>query len=209
MAFGLTLAVAAVLMLELVGNAVAAALLAFTIFFYVVIYTMVLKRITPQNIVIGGISGALPPVIGWACVTGSVSWQSLSLLLVIALWTPPHSWALALLKSDDYGRAGIPMMPVARGAESTRRQMVAYAAALLPAGLLPYFLGVGSLAYVACAGVLGAVFLVLTANVAFARGDAENPTTVRRLFAFSLIYLAALFALLLGERLIGLVGGQL
>ncbi|TJW42713.1 MAG: protoheme IX farnesyltransferase, partial [Mesorhizobium sp.] len=141
LSFGLVLSVLSVMTLGVLVNWLSAALLAFTIFFYAVVYTMRLKRLTPQNIVIGGAAGAIPPVIGWAAVTGSVSLESLVLFLIIFLWTPPHFWALALFKSDDYARAGIPMMPNVAGQASTRRQIFSYALILAPVGVLPWALG--------------------------------------------------------------------
>src|SRR5262245_33850653 len=147
LAFGLVLSGFSVATLGLLVNWVAAALLAFTIFFYAVVYTMWLKRTTPQNIVIGGAAGAFPPMIGWAAATGAVSFESVVLFLIIFLWTPPHFWALALFKSDDYGRAGIPMMPNVAGHDSTRRQIFAYALMVAPIGVLPWGLGYTSAAY--------------------------------------------------------------
>src|SRR5690348_14560795 len=138
LSFGLVLSVLSVMTLGVLINWLSAALLAFTIFFYAVVYTMWLKRWTPQNIVIGGAAGAIPPVIGWAAVTGSVSLESVILFLIIFLWTPPHFWALALFKSDDYARAGIPMMPNVAGQASTRRQIFAYSLILAPVGVLPW-----------------------------------------------------------------------
>ena len=145
--FGLILSALSVMTLGVLVNWLAAALLAFTIFFYVVVYTMWLKRRTPQNIVIGGAAGAIPPVIGWAAATGSVSLESVILFLIIFLWTPPHFWALALFKADEYGRAGIPMMPNVAGLASTRRQIFAYALVILPVGVLPRLLGYASVGY--------------------------------------------------------------
>ena len=157
--FGLVLSALSVLTLGVLVNWLAAALLAFTIFFYVVVYTMWLKRRTPQNIVIGGAAGAFPPVIGWAAATGSVSLESVILFLIIFLWTPPHFWALALFKADEYGRAGIPMMPNVAGLASTRRQIFAYALIISPVGVLPCLLGSASAGYGVVAFGLGAGFV--------------------------------------------------
>src|SRR5689334_24377824 len=165
LAFGLTLSVFAVVTLGLLVNAVAAALLAFTIFFYVVIYTVWLKRRTPQNIVIGGAAGALPPMIGWAAVTGSVSLEPFLLFLIIFLWTPPHFWALSLLRADDYARAGVPMLPVVAGFDATRRQILIYTLILAPVGISPTLFGFAGLAYGAVALVCGLVMLALAWRV--------------------------------------------
>ena len=196
-AIGATLAIGAVTFLLLAANWVAAALLAFTILFYVVVYTMWLKRSTPQNIVIGGIAGALPPMIGWAAVTGGVSFESAVLFLIIFLWTPPHSWALALYRNDDYARAGVPMLPVAAGLAATQRQILVYSVPLAVAGVAPAFLGMASPLYGFAAGLLGAVFVGLAWNVS--RMDVRDAFMgpARRLFAFSLLYLFLLFAMLL------------
>ena len=203
--FGVILAVGAITLLGLAANWVAAALLAFTIFFYVVIYTMWLKRATPQNIVIGGAAGALPPVVAWAAVTGNVSVESLVLFAIIFLWTPPHFWALAINKSDDYRRAGIPMMPVVAGIDATRKQIMLYAIVLAPVGLLPAVMGFAGILYAVCAAVLGAAFIYLAMRILFATG-AEIGRQAMRLFGFSIVYLFALFALLLFEHGFGLAG---
>ncbi|WP_346910875.1 heme o synthase [uncultured Roseibium sp.] len=202
LAFGLTLSLGSVLTLGLVVNWFAGAFLAFTIFFYVVIYTMWLKRSTPQNIVIGGAAGAFPPMIGWAAVTGNVSLESLVLFLIIFMWTPPHFWALALFKSGDYRAAGIPMMPVVAGESSTRTQILAYAVILAPIVVSPYLLGFASPVYGAVSSVLSAVFVALAFNVWRKReGDAARKAAVR-LFSYSILYLFLIFALLLGENLL-------
>src|SRR5215203_502619 len=156
--FGIILSAFSVVMLGLLVNWLSAGMLAFTIFFYAVIYTMWLKRSTPQNIVIGGAAGAIPPVIGWAAATGAVSLESVILFLIIFLWTPPHFWALALFKSDEYGRAGIPMMPNVAGLASTRRQIFAYALVIWPVGVLPSLVGSASAGYGIVAFGLGAAF---------------------------------------------------
>jgi protoheme IX farnesyltransferase len=159
LAFGLVLSVFSVALLGLAANWLASGLLAFTIFFYAVIYTIWLKRSTAQNIVIGGAAGSLPPVIGWAAATGGLALEPLLLFLVIFTWTPPHFWALALFAQGDYGRAGIPMMPNVAGEESTRKQILAYSVLLAPVGALPWLLGDAGAAYAAGAVILGAEFV--------------------------------------------------
>jgi protoheme IX farnesyltransferase len=202
LAFGLVLSAGAVMVLGLAVNLVAAGLLAFTIFFYAVVYTMWLKRWTAQNIVIGGAAGAFPPVVGWAAVTGHVSLESILLFLIIFFWTPPHFWALALLKSEDYARAGIPMLPVVAGPDETRRQILIYSVILAPLGVAPWFLGFTGLGYGIASLGLGLMFLVLAVRVWRQReGDAAK-TAARQLFAFSILYLFALFAVLLGEAVL-------
>ncbi len=206
LAFGLTLAAFSVVLLGLFVNAVAGALLAFTIFFYAVVYTMWLKRSTPQNIVIGGAAGALPPVIGWASVTGSVSLEPILLFLIIFMWTPPHFWALALFKSDDYGRAGVPMLPNVAGAAATRRQILLYSLVLAPLGVAPALFGFASPAYGVATAALGAVFVHHAYRV-WRAGDADPRfAAAKRLFAFSIVYLFLVFALLLVDRLAALFG---
>ena len=198
--FGWTLSVAAVTLMGLFVNFAAAALLAFTIFVYVGVYTLWLKRLTPQNIVIGGLSGALPPAIGWAAVTGDLSLAPILLVAIIFMWTPPHFWALSLWRSDDYARAGVPMMPVVRGKASTRRQILAYTAALIPLGLAPAAIGLGGPLYLACAGAIGAWFAVEAVAV-FRETDETKEPAAKRLFRVSLIYMFALFAALIVEPL--------
>lgn len=198
LAFGMTLSVGSVLMLGLLVNVLAAALLAFTIFFYAVIYTMWLKRSTPQNIVIGGAAGALPPVIAWAAVTGSVSLEPIVLFLIIFLWTPPHFWALALLKNDEYQAAGVPMLPVISGERATRIQILLYALVLAPVGILPAIMDFATPAYGVAAGILGAIFVALSVQVYRHTGKAGS--VERRLFFFSILYLFLVFALLLVDR---------
>ena len=206
LAFGLTLSAFSIGVLFVLVNPVAAGLLAFTIFFYVVIYTMWLKRWTPQNIVIGGAAGALPPVIAWASVTGSVSVESIVLFLIIFMWTPPHFWALALFKSDDYARAGIPMLPVVAGKAATRRQILLYSLVLAPIGVTPWLLGFASPVYGALSGLLGLTFVVLAARVYRMSDDDRVMAPAKRLFAYSILYLFMIFAMLLVERLAGLAG---
>jgi protoheme IX farnesyltransferase len=201
--FGVMLAAGSVSVMGVLVNWAAAGLLALTIGFYIVVYTMWLKRRTPQNIVIGGAAGAFPPMIGWAVVTGGVSLESAALFLIIFVWTPAHFWALALIRQEDYERAGVPMLPNVAGGEQTRRQILVYAVLTGLAGLLPPALGVGGAFYLACAGVLGAGFVVSAWRV-FARGDgAAGERAAARLFGFSIVYLFALFAALLGESVAG------
>jgi protoheme IX farnesyltransferase len=201
--FGWWLSVASVTVMGLFINLLSAALLAFTIFFYVVVYTLWLKRSTAQNIVIGGLAGALPPAIGWAAVTGQVTLAPLVLVAIIFLWTPPHFWALALFRSDDYARAGVPMMPVVAGKPSTRRQIFAYTLLLLPFGLAPAALGFAGPLYLASAGLMSAWFLFAATKVLFER-DAVKEPAAKKLFFVSIAYLFVLFAALIAERLIGL-----
>jgi heme o synthase len=204
LAFGLTLAIFAVLTLALVANLFAAGLLAFTIFFYVVIYTMWLKRSTPQNIVIGGAAGALPPIVGYVAATGQVSLAALVLFALIFVWTPPHFWALALVRSDEYGRAGVPMLPNVKGADRTRLEILIYSFVLAAIGVLPFILGFASLVYGCLGVVLGAAFIGFAVRVYRVRdGDIANKCAMR-LFGFSILYLFLLFAELMSERLIAL-----
>ena len=197
--FGITLAGFSVVVLGLMVSWLAAALLAFTIFFYVVVYTMWLKRWTPQNIVIGGAAGALPPVIGWAAVTGSVSLEPVLLFLITFFWTPPHFWALALICADDYARAGVPMLPVVAGAAATRRQILIYSLLLLPVGASPWLLGYAGLTYGAVAVVTGLLMVAL----AWRLWRAPSEQTAKQLFAYSILYLFILFAVLLAEHALG------
>ena len=201
--FGLLLAGFSVTILSLLVNLAAGALLAFTIFFYVVIYTMWLKRWTPQNIVIGGAAGAFPPMIGWAASTGGVSLESVLLFLIIFFWTPPHFWALSLYRADDYARAGIPMLPVVSGERETRRQILLYTLILVPLGVAPWLLGFVGAVYGMVAIVTGAVMLALAVRVLTDR--AERPA--KQLFAFSILYLFLLFAFLLIDRAIVSLAG--
>ncbi|EKF19874.1 heme o synthase [Nitratireductor pacificus] len=201
LAFGLVLSALSVVTLGLLANLVAGALLAFTIFFYAVVYTIWLKRSTPQNIVIGGAAGALPPVVGWAAVTGTVSIESLILFLIIFLWTPPHFWALALFKSADYERAGIPMLPNVAGHAATKTQIFVYAVLLALSGLLPVWAGFAGLAYGAVATVLGAGFLWYAWRVLRMPEGDQAMKPAKSLFAYSLLYLFVLFTALLAERL--------
>jgi protoheme IX farnesyltransferase len=198
LAFGLTLGSFAIVVLGLLVNWVAAALLAFTIFFYVVIYTIWLKRSTPQNIVIGGAAGAFPPMIGWAAVTGSLSLEPVLLFLIIFFWTPPHFWALALYRTEDYARARIPMLPVVSGDASTRRQIMLYTLVLVPLGVAPWAFGYTGALYGVTALVTGAIMVMLGWQVFRESRPAERAS--RNLFAFSILYLFLLFAVLLVER---------
>ena len=196
--FGLVLAAFAVMTLGLLVNALSAALLAFTIFFYAVVYTMWLKRLTPQNIVIGGAAGALPPMIGWAAVTGSLSFEPVLLFLIIFFWTPPHFWALSLYRADDYARAGVPMVPVVAGELPARRQILLYTLILAPLGLAPWALGYAGVLYGIAAAVAGAVMLALAWQVYRERNPDDRAS--KHLFAFSILYLFLLYAVLLIER---------
>jgi protoheme IX farnesyltransferase len=200
LAFGMTLSVGSVMILGLVSNWLAAGLLAFTIFFYAVIYSMWLKRSTPQNIVIGGAAGALPPVVAQAAVSGTVGWESIILFAIIFIWTPPHFWALALVKSGDYERAGIPMMPNVAGPDSTRRQILAYTLLLAPLGLSPVAFGFGGLAYAIIALIGGMGMLALAFQVYRLRQGEPAMRVAQQLFAFSILYLFLLFATLLAEH---------
>jgi protoheme IX farnesyltransferase len=202
--FGVVLAIGSVVTLGVLINWVAGFLLALTIGYYVVIYTMWLKRRTPQNIVIGGAAGAFPPMIGWAAVTGSVSIESVVMFLIIFMWTPPHFWALALLRSRDYERAGVPMLPVVAGPAETRRQILLYSLLLVPVAVIPVFIGLGGVAYGAASVALGAIFLWLAFDVWRIREGRAADWAARRLFSFSILYLFGLFAVLLAERLVGL-----
>jgi protoheme IX farnesyltransferase len=198
--FGLTLAIGSVLLLGLVVNWLAALLLAFTIMFYVVVYTMWLKRLTPQNIVIGGAAGAFPPVIAWSAVTGTIDLPALSLFLIIFLWTPPHFWALALLRERDYALAGIPMLPVVSGPGETRRQIMIYSLLLVPASFAPAMLGIAGRLYVLAAVLLGGAFLSFAWAVYSRREGKPADAAAGRLFGFSILYLFALFAAILVEH---------
>jgi protoheme IX farnesyltransferase len=207
--FGVVLAAGSVMCLGLMANWLAAGLLAATIAFYVVVYTMWLKRTTPQNIVIGGAAGATPPMIGWAAATGSVSLEGFVLSLVIFVWTPPHFWALALLRTRDYARAGVPMLPVTHGPDETRRQMLIYSAILAPLGMLPAIIGLGGMLYTATAAMLGSLFVVLALECYRERAGESADRAAKNLFAFSVLYLFLLFAVLLVEHGFGIDGSAL
>ena len=203
LAFGLTLAGFSVVVLGLLVNLLAAALLAFTIFFYAVVYTAWLKRSTPQNIVIGGAAGAFPPMIGWAAATGGIGIESILMFLIVFFWTPPHFWSLSLLRSDEYARAGVPMLPVVKGKPHTRLQILLYTLALVPLGLSPVLTGTGGWLYLACAAGFGAWFLK-EAVATFLEKNAAKEPAAHRMFGVSLVYLAALFASLIVEKLLQL-----
>jgi protoheme IX farnesyltransferase len=196
LAFGAVLTLFAVGLMGLALNAAAAALLAFASFFYVFIYTVWLKRLTPQNIVIGGAAGAFPPMIGWAAVTGQVSVESIALFLLIFLWTPPHFWALALYRNEDYRKAGIPMLPVVAGETATKKQILLYTLLLTPAALAPWFLHLAGLCYLIGAAALHGLFIVSAVKV---YRDATH-RYARLMFGYSIFYLFALFALLMLDK---------
>lgn len=216
--FGVVLSIFSVMLLGMNTNWMAAGLLLLTIVYYAVFYTLMLKRRTPQNIVIGGAAGAFPPVIGWAAATGEAPWQAWLLFLIIFLWTPPHSWALALYSTGDYAKAGIPMMPVARGAKSTRLQILIYSLVFVPVAITPGLTGLGGPIYLAVSVAGGLLFLALAVRLWRSRaGDQPDKAEAvgreaalydvrseakpaRNLFAFSILYLMALFAALLVER---------
>lgn len=198
--FGTVLSFASVLAMGALVNLLSAALLAMTIAFYVFVYTMWLKRRTPQNIVIGGAAGAFPPMIGWAAASGDISLASIALFAIIFFWTPPHFWALALYRADDYRNVGVPMLPVVAGKAVTRRHILIYALILFPITLSPVALGVCGLAYGLGAALLGLVFVAFAYRV-WRSGDADDGPA-RRLFGYSIFYLFALFAVMLGERLV-------
>src|SRR3954454_18671438 len=199
LAFGMTLAFFAVMTLGILVNWLAGALLAFTIFFYVVIYTIALKRWTAQNIVIGGAAGALPPVVAWVAATGSLSPEPILLFLIIFFWTPPHFWALALFRSDEYARAGVPMLPVVAGPDATRLQILLYTVVLVAVAFAPWPLGYFDAVYGVASLILGGGMMALAINVYRRREGKEARRAPRRLFAFSIFYLFALFATLLLE----------
>jgi heme o synthase len=194
LAFGVTLAGFSVAVLGLLVNVIAAVLLAVTIAFYVLVYTMWLKRTTPQNIVIGGAAGALPPLIGWAAATGSVAIEPVLLFLIIFFWTPPHFWALSLYRTEDYARAGVPMLPVVAGDQETRRQILLYTLFLAPLGTAPWLFGYAGPAYGLAAVVTGAVMVALAFRV---RAEQRVHVASKQMFAFSILYLFLLFAMLL------------
>jgi heme o synthase len=198
LAFGLTLAGFSVVILGLLVNVLAAALLAATIAFYVLVYTMWLKRRTPQNIVIGGAAGALPPIIGWAAATGGISFEPVVLFLIIFFWTPPHFWALSLYRSDEYAHAGIPMLSVVAGPVQTRLQILVYTAILAPLGVLPWILGYTGPVYGAVAAAAGAAFLLLALRL---RNEQTGFAASKQLFAFSILYLFLVFAALLVDHI--------
>ncbi len=203
--FGMVLAAGSVIALGIFANWAAAGLLAFTIFFYAVVYSMWLKRLTPQNIVIGGAAGAFPPMIGEAVVTGQLGWASFVLFTIIFLWTPPHFWALAMVKAEDYKRAGVPMMPNVAGELSTRRQIMAYTVALVLFAFVPAPIGMGGVAYVAVATLGGAGMLGIAWRILKARDEAQSAKAGMQMFGFSILYLFAVFSVLLAEHSLGLM----
>jgi protoheme IX farnesyltransferase len=197
LAFGIVLAAFAVGVLGVLVNWLAAALLAFTIFFYVVVYTAWLKRVTPQNIVIGGAAGSLPPIIGWAAATGGISVEPCLLFLIIFFWTPPHFWALSLVRVDEYARARLPMLPVVAGAEETRRQILRYSIVLVPIGAAPWLLGYAHAVYGVTALIAGVLMVMFAWHVRRKRDGELAERAAHHLFAFSILYLFVLFAVLL------------
>ena len=206
--YGITLAIGAVIVMGLAVNHTAAGVLALSIGFYVFVYTMWLKRRTPQNIVIGGAAGAFPPVIGWAAVTGSIDLIPIILFAIIFIWTPPHFWSLALFANDDYRRAGVPMLPVVAGGKETRRQIVIYTLLLVPLTLVPWFLGFSGTVYAVAAAALGLGFLASVYRVATDRQDETgvsltNDAPARAAFKYSIAYLFVLFAALAVDRYVG------
>ncbi len=202
LSFGIILSILSVIVLTVATNILSGALLAFTIFFYAVIYTVWLKRSTPQNIVIGGAAGAFPPMIGWAVVTGSIAWPSIILFAIIFLWTPPHFWALALVKSADYAKAGIPMLPNVRGEDETRRQILLYSLVMAPVGMLPYYMGfAGQISFLV--GLIGGSAMVWWSFDLYRKREGKPAISASwRLFAGSIVYLFVLFAAILGENLL-------
>jgi protoheme IX farnesyltransferase len=218
LALGVVLSLFSVMLMGMALNWLAAGLLAFTIFFYAVVYTMWLKRWTAQNIVIGGLAGALPPVIGWAAASNSTPLNAWLLCAIIFMWTPPHFWALSLYTSEDYKKAGVPMMPVVAGPSSTRRQILIYSLLFTPICIVPAFTGLGGPVYLGVAALGGLVFVLLAFRLFRSRaGEAgaqrnddglydvrAGAKDARNLFAFSILYLSLLFATLLVEHLIGI-----
>ena len=196
--FGVVLTILSVGLMGLALNWTAAFLLGFANFFYVIVYTVWLKRRTPQNIVIGGAAGAFPPMIGWAAATGHVSVESILLFTLIFLWTPPHFWALALYRNDDYKKAGIPMLPVVAGESATKRQIVLYTLLLTPVVLAPYFMHMANIAYLAIASILQALFIVSAFRVYAEQGSYRF---ARLMFGYSIFYLFALFGLMMADKI--------
>lgn len=197
--FGLVLAIISTIILGLVTNWFAALFLAFTIFFYIIIYTILLKRHTPQNIVIGGAAGAFPPMVGYACATGDISWQSLSLFLLIFLWTPPHFWALSLFTITDYDAVSIPMLPNIKGVLTTKKHILVYSVLLCVSAFIPGFFFNGCFLYLIAAFILNFILLDLAYKLWQCKGEEKSSQIAKKLFYFSLIYLAALFSAILLE----------
>jgi protoheme IX farnesyltransferase len=208
LAFGMTLAIGSVVVLALLVDWLAALLLAFTIFFYIVVYTMWLKRATPQNIVIGGAAGAFPPMIGWAAATGSIGVEPVLLFFLVFFWTPPHFWALALNRTEDYARARIPMLPVVAGAAETRRQILLYSLSLVPIGAAPWLMGYADAIYGATALIAGGAMVALAWQLWAEGAGARAAQISKRLFGFSILYLFVLFAVLLIEGVLGSLLGH-
>lgn len=208
--FGVVIALLSVMVMGSLVNWLAGGLLALTIGFYVFVYTMWLKRRTPQNIVIGGAAGALPPMIGWAAVTGEISLLPIMMFAIIFFWTPPHFWALALYRSGDYAKAGVPMLPVVQGDRETRRQILLYSLLLAPLAVTPWLLGGASAFYGATVAALGAAFVALAVGVwrrDEAAAAADGHRAAKRLFGFSILYLFLVFALLLADHALGWAPG--
>jgi protoheme IX farnesyltransferase len=205
LAFGMVLSMLSVFVLGFATNWLAAALLAFTIFFYVAVYTMWLKRWTPLNIVIGGAAGALPPIVGYAAATGEINLASVVLFAIIFMWTPPHFWALAILKIEDYGRAGVPMLPNVAGLDRTRLEILVYTLLLAPLGVAPWLLGFASPVYGLVAMAGGAMLVNIAAKMFSARDEADIRRAAGRMFAFSILYLFGLFLVLVLERALHLL----
>jgi protoheme IX farnesyltransferase len=191
--FGIVLSILAVLLMALAGREMAAGILAFANLFYSIVYTVWLKRRTPQNIVIGGAAGAFPPMIGWAAVTGGIDISSIVLFLIIFFWTPPHFWALALFSSDDYRKANIPMLPVVSGPVHTKRQMLVYTIVLFPLSVAPYYLGVAGIGYAVTAAILSLLFILSALRV---MQEKEGMRAAKQMFGYSVFYLFAMFAAL-------------
>ena len=206
--FGIALSAGSVLIMGLAVGLLAGLILAISIIYYAVIYTIWLKPRTPQNIVIGGGAGAFPPMIGWIAVTGDITLMPVLLFAIIFVWTPPHFWALCLYVETDYAKAGIPMLPVVAGKPATRRQILIYSLVLLPLTLLPWWIGGAGAVYGSCALILSGLFVALALRVTVFRRDGDDTTMKpeKRLFAYSIIYLFALFGALVADRWVGLAG---
>ena len=200
---GIVVSILSVLMLALTSNLLAGGLLAFTIFFYAVIYTVWLKRRTPQNIVIGGAAGAFPPMVGWAAVTGTITMESILLFAIIFMWTPPHFWALALVKNADYQRAGVPMMPVVAGKPETIKQILIYSILLAPLAVVPSLIGMSSIVYGAVAALLGLIFIAYAVRLSRADEGAAADKAAMSLFKFSIVYLFLIFLGLIADKAAG------
>ncbi len=198
LALGIVVSALSVLLLSLASNFLAGGLLAFTIFFYAVVYTVWLKRSTPQNIVIGGAAGALPPMVGWVSISGSITLEPIILFCLIFVWTPPHFWSLAIVKNEDYQAANIPMLPVTAGSEETRKQILLYSSVLFAVGVLPYGIGMSGIAYGVLSLVMGALFLAFAIRLYRVKSD----NAAWNLFRFSVFHLFILFAGLIGDKAI-------